>query len=156
MPDGSPQTHKGFEQLYASKERFEDQLHTFELETDTYAVAAHMNYEINRRTDYLHLKPLFDQALEDTNVTVWVCYNDTIGLLAYTHLIHRGINIPGHIALVAFDDSIEACGAGLSSYNYNIPAHIHTMLEHLLTTHRSRSIQKVTMPSGMVIQRSST
>jgi len=57
---------------------------------------------------YERLKPLFVEAIEDAGITAWVGTIDEVALLAYAFLRHKGISVPGRIALVGFDDSPDA------------------------------------------------
>lgn len=78
------------------------------------------------------LDPLFAEALADTGTTAWVCAHDDVALAALRYLRQRGVDVPGRISVVSFDDSAEALGADLTSVNFNIEGLAHAMVTHIL------------------------
>lgn len=79
-----------------------------------------------------HLKELFERALSDPAVTAWVCNNDTVALEALHYLALRRYEVPGHIALVGFDDTQEAFMEGLTSYSFDPTGLAQAMLNQVL------------------------
>lgn len=77
--------------------------------------------------------PVFREALHDTGITAWVGVNDETAIMAYSFLARSGVNVPGEISILGLDDSIEAIGQGLTSYNFNMPALVYNSLEHVLS-----------------------
>jgi DNA-binding GntR family transcriptional regulator len=105
------------------------------------------------------LEPLFATALSERSITAWVAANDVVGLLALDFLKRNGVRVPRQVSVVAFDDSNEAFVSGLSSYNFNVPALVLAMLEHILPVDRRKkrsvSAEHVHIP-GQVMQRQSS
>jgi DNA-binding LacI/PurR family transcriptional regulator/DNA-binding transcriptional regulator YhcF (GntR family) len=83
---------------------------------------------------YFHarLHRLFEQALAHSDITAWVGANDEIAIQALRFLQQRGIDVPGRISVIGFDDSPDAGRHELSSYNFNMPALVHLMLEYIV------------------------
>ncbi len=86
-----------------------------------------------RRRRYWHA---LGSVLEQEAATAWVCYNDELALDCLDLVLQRGIDVPGALSVVGFDDSDEASRAGLTSYNFNGEAYVHAMVEHILNPGR--------------------
>jgi DNA-binding LacI/PurR family transcriptional regulator len=103
-----------------------------------------------------HAEPLFRKALALKRVTAWVCVNDAMALVAQDYLKARKIGMPQRLSLIGFDDTMEAFGQGLSSYNFNVANVVQTMLGHLLKPSRkSETAAAVELP-GIVMQRTTS
>jgi DNA-binding transcriptional regulator YhcF (GntR family) len=104
------------------------------------------------------MEPLFERALKDRAITAWVTENDYIGLLALEFLRLRGVRVPDEISIVGFDDIIEAFGAGLTSFNFNVPALVNAALNHILSVRpgaRFHNAGPLEM-AGTIMERAST
>lgn len=75
--------------------------------------------------------PCFEQALADPSITVWIGVNDVFALMALSFLSKAGVRVPEDISVVGFDDSSEAFAHNLASYNFNMPALVHSALDFL-------------------------
>ncbi|MBD3241741.1 MAG: GntR family transcriptional regulator [Chitinivibrionales bacterium] len=104
------------------------------------------------------LEALFERALRDESITAWVCVADRIAVRALSWLRKRGVDVPGRVSVMGFDDSIEAFFAGLTSYNFNVPAVTRAMLNHVLAPPQQGGLrrERAVSVSGYVTVRSST
>jgi hypothetical protein len=75
--------------------------------------------------------PLFEQAYGDQSLSAWVLFNDPTAILALHWLAHRGVDVPGRLSVVSFDDSSDALGHGLASYDFNVAAQVAGLLDEL-------------------------
>jgi hypothetical protein len=104
------------------------------------------------------MKPTLEKALANRAITAWVAESDFVALLAQQFLRTKGVRVPDDISLIGFDDSIEALGAGLSSFNFNVPALVHAVMNHIQFSSSSRRLVN-TGPleiEGMVMERQTT
>lgn len=97
--------------------------------------------EFYERFAYRHLErqflrvryePVFERALMTTHATAWVCASDSLAIAATAFLRKKGVSVPSRISVVGFDDSIEALGADLTSYNFNVAGTVHAIVAHLM------------------------
>jgi len=104
------------------------------------------------------LRPHFEKALKVGQITAWVGINDHIALMALQFLRNRGIAVPRRISVTGFDDIIAAPGNGLTSYNFNMPAAVESMMEHIGrgTAPRRRDETQVVHVPGMLVERGSS
>lgn len=108
---------------------------------------------IQRETYRDTLRKLVLQAIEHREVTAWIAANDNFAIECIEFLRHRGIDVPGGISVVGFDDSMEGFLRKLTSYNYNDVSALHAMLEHILHPRpRGRAPDRsvITEPEGFV------
>ncbi|MBD3421496.1 MAG: GntR family transcriptional regulator [Chitinivibrionales bacterium] len=78
------------------------------------------------------IEPLFEAAVQDKNVTAWIVCNDDIAAWALDYLQMRDLEVPRRISVIAFDDTLQAQRIGLTSYNFNMAAMTHLMLNFVL------------------------
>ncbi|MBD3243956.1 MAG: GntR family transcriptional regulator [Chitinivibrionales bacterium] len=78
------------------------------------------------------LVPSFEQVLGDKSITAWVGINDEVGLIALTYLRGNGVRVPEDISVVSYDDTVDAFGQGLTSYNFNVPGVVQAMFRHIM------------------------
>jgi DNA-binding GntR family transcriptional regulator len=104
------------------------------------------------------MKPLYDSAIHDRQITAWVAINDFVALSALKYLHANNVRVPQDISLIGFDDNIESLAAGLSSYNFNIPAAVTATLDHIMGGRmtRSQSIDKPVEIPGVIMERTTT
>lgn len=100
-------------------------------------------------------RKLFDKARTFPEVTCWVGANDKIALQAMDYLRNHAVKVPGDIAVVGFDNTREALTGGLTSFDFNLPAIAHAMLDHIVTSGVNRSTRGREI-DGMLIQRGSS
>ncbi len=102
--------------------------------------------------------PLFERALNDAAITAWVAVNDPSGFAALDYLRGQGVRVPEDIAIVAFDNSLESFGLGLSSYSFNPPAVVDAMFVHILQPphgRRKAAGREIEIPGRVMARRSS-
>jgi len=100
---------------------------------------------------------VFTEALSREGITAWVTYNDSVAFGALEFLEEHGVSVPGRLSLVGFDNTGEALARGLTSYDFNIPAIMHAVVEHILApTARRRQKHVVVEIPGRVMERDST
>lgn len=108
---------------------------------------------------YEHMTPLFSNAFRDREITAWVGGTDRIALMARSFLQTRGRGASPPKSIVGFDNSVLAFTNGISSYDFNVPATVQHMMNHLLRPERrpkrSKGPRIVEIP-GFVMARSST
>jgi DNA-binding LacI/PurR family transcriptional regulator len=102
--------------------------------------------------------PLIRRALALPGVTAWVAYNDMLALLLLDVLKSEGIAVPGRLSVASFDDVPDAFNVGLTSYNFNVPAIVEAMVDHILGGPSSRHLksQRIVEIPGYVVERSTT
>jgi DNA-binding LacI/PurR family transcriptional regulator len=104
------------------------------------------------------LMPLFEKALRDKKITAWICTNDETALYALEFLRHNNIAVPQQISVIGFDDTFEAFGKGLTSYNFNISAIVTAMMTHVIApgTPNLHKKQRIIELDGMIVERQTT
>jgi DNA-binding LacI/PurR family transcriptional regulator len=85
---------------------------------------------------YHYALPVMERALEQTDVTVWVCANDSAAIEAIEFLSRNRVRVPDDISVVGFDDGVEASLLKLTTYNFNGQAAVHAILSHVLNPGR--------------------
>ncbi|MBD3343744.1 MAG: GntR family transcriptional regulator [Chitinivibrionales bacterium] len=107
---------------------------------------------------YHDLDSLFEQAWAHRQITAWVAANDEVACRALDFLERKGVDVPGSISVVGFDDTLPALQQGLTSYNFNMRAMVRAMLDHVL--HRSspllKQIHKPIELEGLIMERKTT
>ena len=94
---------------------------------------------LRRRIEAPRLQALFERAADDPRPTAWVCNNDTVAVEALRFCRMRKVAVPQQVALLGFDDSLEAFVEGLSSYSFNPLGLMEAMLRSLLNySHRGK------------------
>jgi DNA-binding LacI/PurR family transcriptional regulator/DNA-binding transcriptional regulator YhcF (GntR family) len=104
------------------------------------------------RTSYVfnHASPAFAGTAAQRAITAWVCADDPTALLALDWCRQNGVRVPGAISIVGFDDSEEALGAGLTSYNFNQETTVRAMIAHVMG--RRRAGPPATRDSGGLVE----
>jgi DNA-binding transcriptional regulator YhcF (GntR family) len=104
------------------------------------------------------MEPFFERALQDSEITAWVGENDPAALLAQRYLQQHSVSVPDRISVIGFDDTLESFNSRLTSFDFNSPALVHAMLDHVLTARISK-IRKNLGPleiPGIIMQRQSS
>jgi DNA-binding LacI/PurR family transcriptional regulator len=115
-------------------------------------------YGRNRLTA-VELEPVFESLIARRDLTACVCFNDATALAALAFCQRHRVAVPRRLSIAGFDDSIEAFGRGLTSYNFNVPATVSAMFERLLSarrTARPAAYARSSEAPGMVMERRST
>jgi DNA-binding LacI/PurR family transcriptional regulator len=115
-------------------------------------VSHHMVSQFMKR----HMRPYLDRIVEERAVSALVGVNDLTGLIIHSYMRGRGIGVPSMFSVASFDDTSEAFGVGLTSYNFHVPAIVHAMFEHVVNPARRRPGQTpVVEIAGTVMARES-
>lgn len=102
---------------------------------------------------------LFARAAAEPSVTAWVASSDYVASRALEFLQGAGVDVPGRVSLVGFDDSMEAFERRITSFNFNITAVVQTMFRHILNPLAIRATRTAGEPlhvDGFVTQRATT
>ncbi|MBD3321132.1 MAG: GntR family transcriptional regulator [Chitinivibrionales bacterium] len=101
--------------------------------------------------------PLFDKALSNKAITALVACNDSIASMALSYLKTKNIEVPEHLSLIGFDDSLSAFFNRITSYSFNIEAIADAMLNFLLRpdSFTDRYPEKIIDIGGEIVVRES-
>jgi DNA-binding transcriptional regulator YhcF (GntR family)/DNA-binding LacI/PurR family transcriptional regulator len=78
------------------------------------------------------MKPLFDRALENKSLTVWVMANDFAATIAIDYLKEKNIRIPEDLSIISFDNTLDSMEYHLTSYDFNNQGIISMMLRYII------------------------
>ena len=104
--------------------------------------------------------PLCEQALAMHDITAWVAGEDQIAVYSLLpFLASRKMSVPRDISIVGFNNIPEAIGAGLTTYDFNVPGLVSAAIDLFLFPERRRhyidpSTQEVAV-KGYIIDRGS-
>jgi DNA-binding transcriptional regulator YhcF (GntR family) len=84
---------------------------------------------------YEKMHPLFTSALSDKSITAWVMANDFAATMAIDFLKERQIHIPGDLAIISFDNTIDAMEYQLTSWDFNTFGIVNMLLRYILAPH---------------------
>lgn len=104
------------------------------------------------------VRPLFEQAsCARPQPTAWVGVNDTVALAAARFLRLAGRRVPREVAVVGFDNTLEALREGVASYDFNLAALASALLDHVLgwRTRPGRDRGPVVEIPGLLVERES-
>lgn len=105
----------------------------------------------------VRLKKQLEELIKNPAITAWVCANDTTSLLAYDFLSTHKKKVPGDIALIGYDNSLEALKNNLSSYDFNLFSSIYALTRHIIApAHTHRRGLKILEVEGTIIERATT
>lgn len=108
----------------------------------------------------LLVEDLCGRIVSHGTISAIVAFNDDYALSALHYLRTRGVQVPGDMALLGFDDSESSYVGSISSYHYNIAEAAHDIYNFLLTAGTSRfDRERYGVPievRGHVVERSST
>ncbi|MBD3421936.1 MAG: GntR family transcriptional regulator [Chitinivibrionales bacterium] len=120
-----------------------------------YLVYEQIPFDLLSRLELFHdVRNLFEAALKQREISAWICANDIVGIAALDFLKQRGIDVPGQISVIAFDDTVEASTYDLSSYNFNIEAIIRAAIGFIINRDTFPSRRPVEF-DGILIERGS-
>jgi DNA-binding LacI/PurR family transcriptional regulator len=125
---------------------------------DSLRIADHLRDSLERMAEEeelrVSMRPFFEKALLNQDVSAWICVNDKAAMVAMDFLnLHAGVR---SIALVSYDDTFEAFKHKISSYNFNVSALVNAMLLFVLYPRRERSGKYSENPvliEGTVVER---
>ncbi|MBD3319814.1 MAG: GntR family transcriptional regulator [Chitinivibrionales bacterium] len=131
-----------------------------------YAYREQMYFPI-RRMGWVTLKsaiifenciPLFKNALRDKNITAWICANDLIASMALSYLRTKNIKVPQDISIIGFDDTLDAMGERITSYNFNLQSIAEAMINFILHPYGFKRVwkRKITDIEGSLVVRSTS
>jgi DNA-binding LacI/PurR family transcriptional regulator/DNA-binding FadR family transcriptional regulator len=107
------------------------------------------------------LAQMYRDRLESTlncrEATAWVASGDLIACMLLGFLEEKGVAVPKDLSVVSFDDTPGAFNAGLTTYNFNVPALVDAMMEHILggPSARKRHREAIEIP-GFVVERTTS
>jgi DNA-binding transcriptional regulator YhcF (GntR family)/DNA-binding LacI/PurR family transcriptional regulator len=78
---------------------------------------------------YCH--PLLKAALDNTHITAWVTAAHETATLAFDFLEARGVGVPDRLSLISLMNTWEMVNRQIDSYNYNIPALVNAVINHI-------------------------
>ena len=84
---------------------------------------------------YEKMRPLFEDALCNPEITAWVMANDFAATIAMDFLKERSIRIPEDLSIISFDNTLDAMEYQLTSYDFNNHGIISMMLRFILAPH---------------------
>jgi DNA-binding LacI/PurR family transcriptional regulator len=87
---------------------------------------------LGREVVRAEMLPLLRRAAADSEVTAWVAATDTTALQCLHYLRQSGVDVPGRLSVVGFDDTVEASMLRLTSYNFNFEPTVQAMLRHVV------------------------
>lgn len=96
------------------------------------------------------LEPLLERAFLDRKATAWVCSNDAQALLAMRWLREKGVDVPGRISVVGFDDSNRGQDQGLTSWSFSEMELAEAMVRHLV--HPTLGAGQVRIEGSLVVR----
>jgi DNA-binding LacI/PurR family transcriptional regulator/DNA-binding transcriptional regulator YhcF (GntR family) len=106
---------------------------------------------------YEKMKPLFDSALEDRTITAWVMANDFTATMGIDYLKERTVKIPEDLAVISFDNTLDAMEYQLTSYDFNNYGIISLILRFILAPHTVKKGRKdacIEVDGALVVRRS--
>jgi DNA-binding LacI/PurR family transcriptional regulator len=74
---------------------------------------------------------LFEKAFATAGISAWVAATDGTAVAAGGFLRKHGVDIPADLSLVGFDNSFIALDHRVSSYDFNVPLLVQTMLDFI-------------------------
>jgi DNA-binding LacI/PurR family transcriptional regulator/DNA-binding transcriptional regulator YhcF (GntR family) len=107
----------------------------------------------------MRLAPLFDQALGNRAITAWVGANDTVALAALQYLRRHGTAlVPQRLSVVGFDNTLDSFSNNLTSYDFNIPLVVRSMIDFVIdpslpAMRRQGTVRHV---EGIIVERGTT
>lgn len=105
---------------------------------------------------YQAFHPLVEACILEPAITAWVAHNDLLACYCVETLSRRGIDVPGRISVVGFDDRPDALGYDLTSYDFGGQAAVHAALLYLLRPDTMRNVGPVYEAPGHLVVRGST
>jgi len=89
----------------------------------------HMRF---KKYDEYALATEFDKALAHKDITAWIIGSDRDAVPAFNYLHQRKVRIPQDLSIISFDDSVDSFARGITSYNFNVEAVMHAIVDFLL------------------------
>jgi DNA-binding LacI/PurR family transcriptional regulator len=99
---------------------------------------------------------MLEAVLQDRDITAWVGDNDITAVLCLDLLHQHGIQVPGQISVIGFDDGHAAMVNSLTSYNFNCRSLMHAALRHVLEPKAVRKMGERTVEIGGYIAQRAT
>ncbi|MBD3321082.1 MAG: GntR family transcriptional regulator [Chitinivibrionales bacterium] len=141
--------------LQVSYDRWKKQLpdiYTAELDSLFYS---HIPLIIMPEAEFkLQMQTLFGRVAA-ADCSAWIACNDRVALEALTFARECGIAVPQELSVVGFDDSPQALAANLTSYNFNVRAMVHAMLDFVArpNAYRHTKQRRPFEVEGMLVER---
>jgi DNA-binding transcriptional regulator YhcF (GntR family) len=109
-----------------------------------------------RVMDEMIAAPIFEKALEDRNITAWVCASDLTAHVALEHLAMRNIAVPSDLSVVSFDNLPgETLERRLTSFDFNVQGFAYRMMDFVARPPRIRGMYRhepIEIEGGLVVR----
>jgi DNA-binding LacI/PurR family transcriptional regulator len=105
------------------------------------------------------MEPFFKKALADNTITAWVCSADGVAYRALEFLNQRGIDVPGKLSVVGFDDLPESFKYNLTTFNFNLVGMAYKIMSFFhepKLPHAPSNEPSISEVEGIIIERSTT
>jgi DNA-binding LacI/PurR family transcriptional regulator len=102
------------------------------------------------------LEGMFEAALDNREITAWVCANDDIARLAWAWLEQRGRKVGTDISLVGYDNTLRSQEAGLTSVGFLEEDLAAAMVAYLLDPTRQGTNGSTSLDGTLVVRASSS
>ncbi len=96
----------------------------------------------------------FERARADQSITAWVATNDDVAFHALAYLNRLQVRVPHALSVVGFDDTVDAFGEGLTSYNFNMAGVVAAALDHILNRIRPIGASGSEIPGFLSVRHS--
>ncbi|MBD3347130.1 MAG: GntR family transcriptional regulator [Chitinivibrionales bacterium] len=103
------------------------------------------------------LTPVLRTLSEDPDTTAWVTANDGVAEMVIDFMRARNKKTPDFISLASFDNTVISVHHGITSFDFNIPAAVNSMIAFLLNPqvfYREKKNEVVDI-EGVIIERNS-
>jgi hypothetical protein len=115
-------------------------------------------YAVRERLHQALISPM-KETVGDRSITAWVGINDGIALECAAFLKNSGIDVPGAVSVIGFDNGFEAASMQMSSYDFNGAGAMCVMVDYLLRPNTSLAGSPSNAPlllNGFVHERRTT
>ena len=97
-----------------------------------YDMATRMSWLYQREMVYRRLAVELGQLVSSSAATAWIAMNDRIGLICHDFLYDHSAETGRKIALLSFDDTLDALYKRMTSYNFNADGLARMVVSNIL------------------------
>ncbi|MBD3321469.1 MAG: GntR family transcriptional regulator [Chitinivibrionales bacterium] len=106
---------------------------------------------------YYRFGPFLERLMNDRRISAWIAANDGVAEIILDFLKAQGKKVPDFVSLASFDNTVVAVRHGITSFDFNIPAAVNSMIAFLInpgavTREKRENIGDV---EGVIIERNS-